>query len=48
MPNDRDRVGYAFDIAKIESKTTIWEMQERIAITNIYGSWIALNLSVKD
>src|SRR5439155_7744305 len=36
MPSDRDRVGYAFDIAYIKHKAIVWEMQEGIVITNIY------------
>src|SRR5205809_6776436 len=38
MPTDRDRVGYAFDIACSECTAIVWEMQEGIAITNNYAN----------
>ena len=41
MPDGRDRVGYAFNIAYIESKGIVSEMQEGIGITNVYNAiWV--------
>ena len=41
MPDGRDRVGYAFNIAYIESKGIVSEMQEGMGITNVYNAiWV--------
>ena len=38
MRRGRDRVGFAFNIAYVQSTASVRKMQERIAISNFYRS----------